>query len=156
MDQQTHGRIDAVVPETVEVDHIQTTMNIVLFSHPAFTNSQSMRRFARMLEQAYLARGHKVQVWSPKAGVCKWVPCRRLAKLAGYVDQHLLFPLWMRKQLKVQPPDTLFVFCDQALGPWVPLVMDLAFPRKREPSQFNKLNFRFRGNDNLFSASVDS
>ena len=34
-------------------------MNVVLFSHPVFLNSQSMTRFARMLEQAYVARGHQ-------------------------------------------------------------------------------------------------
>jgi glycosyltransferase involved in cell wall biosynthesis len=38
------------------------------------------------------------------------------------VDQYLLFPAWLRAQVKRQPPDTLFVFTDQALGPWVPQV----------------------------------
>lgn len=97
-------------------------MNIVLFSHPAFMSSQSMPRFARMLQEAYLARGHSVQVWSPQARVYNWVPAGRLTKWAGYVDQYILFPLWVRKQFKQQPGDTLYVFCDQALGPWVPLV----------------------------------
>lgn len=99
-------------------------MNIVLFSHPAFMNSQSMLRFAGMLEQAYLARGHQVQVWSPQARVYALIPRGRLSKWGGYIDQYLLFPLWVRKQLRQQPADTLFVFCDQALGPWVPLVKD--------------------------------
>jgi glycosyltransferase involved in cell wall biosynthesis len=97
-------------------------MNIVLFSHPAFMNSQSMPRFARMLEQAYLARGHQVQMWSPQAKLYALIPRGRLSKWAGYVDQYLLFPLWVRKQVRQQPADTLYVFCDQALGPWVPLV----------------------------------
>jgi hypothetical protein len=30
----------------------------------------------------------------------------------------------------------------------------LSFPRKREPSQFNKLDSRFRGNDDLISDSL--
>lgn len=97
-------------------------MNIVLFSHPAFMNSQSMPRFARMLEQAYVARGQHVQVWSPQAKLHAITPNGRLSKWAGYVDQYLLFPLWVRQQVRQQPADTLYVFCDQALGPWVPLV----------------------------------
>lgn len=124
MDQQVHGHVDAAMQKTAHADRIPAMLNIVLFSHPVFTNSQSMPRFARMLEQAYLVRGHKVQVWSPQAKFYKWVPWRRLAKWAGYVDQYMLFPLWVRKQLKALSPDTLFVFCDQALGPWVPLVKD--------------------------------
>ena len=97
-------------------------MNIVLFSHPAFMNSQSMPRFARMLEQAYVARGHQVQVWSPQPKFHAVTPNGRLSKWAGYIDQYLLFPLWVRKQIRQQPADTLYVFCDQALGPWVSLV----------------------------------
>ena len=84
--------------------------------------SQSMPRFGRMLQEAYLARGHQVQVWSPQALVVNWVPRSRLSKWAGYVDQYILFPLWVRQQLKQQPAEVLYVFCDQAQGPWVPLV----------------------------------
>ena len=97
-------------------------MNIVLFSHPVFMNSQSMPRFARMLEDAYHARGHQVKVWSPQAKAYALLPKGRLSKWAGYIDQYILFPLWVRQQLKTQPANTLYVFCDQALGPWVPLV----------------------------------
>ena len=100
-------------------------MNIVLFSHPAFMRSQSMPRFARMLQEAYLAKGHKVQVWAPKALVYNWVPKGRLTKWAGYIDQYLLFPRWVRKQLKHQTAGSLYVFCDQALGPWIPLARHL-------------------------------
>lgn len=97
-------------------------MRIVLFTHPAFMASQSMPRFARMLQQAYQARGHEVHMWSPPARVHTWVPAGRLSKWAGYVDQYLLFPLQVRRALARQAPDTLFVMADQALGPWVPLV----------------------------------
>jgi glycosyltransferase involved in cell wall biosynthesis len=97
-------------------------MELVLFCHPSFMSSQSMPRFAEMLKGAYEARGHRVQVWSPRAIFFSKVPRGRLSKWAGYVDQYLLFPMWVRKALKRTSLDTLFVFVDQALGPWVPLV----------------------------------
>jgi glycosyltransferase involved in cell wall biosynthesis len=99
-------------------------MNIILFSHPAFMNSQSMPRFAKLLEQAYLSRGHNVQIWAPQPYFYKLIPQGKLSKWARYIDQYLLFPFWVRAQLKHQHPNSLYVFCDQALGPWIPLVKD--------------------------------
>lgn len=81
-----------------------------------------MPRFARMLSDAYEARGHKVTLWSPTANVRRIFASTRCAKWAGYVDQYVLFPFQVRKALKAIDKNTLFVFCDQALGPWVPLV----------------------------------
>jgi glycosyltransferase involved in cell wall biosynthesis len=98
-------------------------MKLVLICHPNFSRSQSMPRFAGMLKAAYESRGHSVEVWSPSARVFNWVP-ERLSKWAGYVDQYLLFPMTMRTAVTRTSRDTLFVFCDQALGPWVPLVRD--------------------------------
>ena len=98
------------------------SLNIVLFCHPGFRSSQSMPRFARMLQASYQDRGHQVSTWTPRAKFFRWFSDVRLAKWAGYIDEYLLFPAWVRRQLGKQPPDTLFVFCDQALGPWVPLV----------------------------------
>jgi glycosyltransferase involved in cell wall biosynthesis len=97
-------------------------MKIVLFCHPSFLGSQSMPRFAHMLEQAYLERGHQVRMWSPKAVSYALLPKSHFSKWFGYFDQYILFPLWVKIQLLKEPRDTLFVFCDQALGPWVPLV----------------------------------
>jgi hypothetical protein len=53
--------------------------------------------------------------------VRRWISEGRLAKWAGYVDQYLLFPLRMRAEMAGDPAETLYVFCDQALGPWVPV-----------------------------------
>jgi len=97
-------------------------MRIVLFTHPSFMDSQSMPRFARMLQQAYQALGHEVELWSPRPVVHAWLPASRLSKWAGYIDQYLLFPLWVRRAAAREPADTLFVMADQALGPWVPRV----------------------------------
>jgi glycosyltransferase involved in cell wall biosynthesis len=97
-------------------------LKIVLFCHPDFLRSESMRRFAQMLRAAYASRGHSVETWSPKARVFHLLPHGRWSKWAGYIDQYLLFPLSVRRALERVPPETLFVFCDQALGPWMPLI----------------------------------
>ena len=47
-----------------------------------------------------------------------------LKKWLGYLDQYLVFPLQVRVRLRRTDERTLFVFADQALGPWVPLVAD--------------------------------
>ena len=97
-------------------------MKLVLFTHPSFVKSQSMPRFARMLEEAYLLRGHEVRVWSPQPFFCRLWQKGRVAKWLRYMDKYIIFPLWVRGKLNKQPEDILYVFCDQALGFWVPLV----------------------------------
>ena len=97
-------------------------MNIVLLTHPAFLGSLSHPHFARMLCDAYRTRGHHVELRQPQAVLHRWVQGRwaKLSKWAGYVDQYLLFPRELRRRATVDPVDTLYVFCDQALGPWIP------------------------------------
>jgi glycosyltransferase involved in cell wall biosynthesis len=81
-----------------------------------------MPLFAQMLKSSFEAKGCDVEMWAPQPRVIKWVPQGRFSKWGGYADQYLLFPIWVRKALRRTSADTLFVFCDQALGPWVPLV----------------------------------
>ncbi|MBK0368798.1 glycosyltransferase [Flavobacterium agrisoli] len=97
-------------------------MRIVLFTHPFFLNSQSMPRFANMLSNGMLERGHEIIVWSPKARFYKLSFAKFLKKWFGYIDQYIVFPLEVKIKLLNCKKDTLFVFADQALGPWVPLV----------------------------------
>ena len=100
-------------------------MNLVLFAHPLFLGLRSQDHFARMLAAAFEARGHRVELRRPAARVQRWVrfcvQAGSLSKWAGYVDQYLLFPWQMRLRMRHDAADTLYVFCDQALGPWVPL-----------------------------------
>lgn len=103
-------------------------MNLVLYTHPDWLGLQSQMRLVRMMSEAFAARGHRVQVRKPTPRVHRWASTAgwpglaRLAKWAGYVDQFILFPGEQRRAIAADPPDTLYVFCDQALGPWVPLV----------------------------------
>jgi glycosyltransferase involved in cell wall biosynthesis len=102
---------------------IDQGIHIVLFCHPEFLGSQSMPRFANMLVEAYERAGYRVSQWTPKARLHRLARgSRALAKWAGYIDQYLVFPLEVRLRMLMQGPLTLYVFCDQALGPWVPLV----------------------------------
>lgn len=94
-------------------------MNLVLYTHPAFLGSHSHQHFARMLVRAYQRRGHTVELRQPEAVLRARIK-GRLAKWAGYVDQYLIYPRKMRRQIESDPPGTLYVFCDQALGPLIP------------------------------------
>jgi len=97
-------------------------MKIVLFTHPDFLGSQSMPRYANMLLQGMQERGNEVEVWSPKARFHKLPLTKSFKKWLGYIDQYIVFPLEVKIKLRKCSKDTLFVFADQALGPWVPVV----------------------------------
>lgn len=96
-------------------------MKVVVFGHPAFMASQSMPRFAEMILRACRERGLHTEFWAPPALVHRLARGTRLEKWAGYVDQYILFPLLVRLRVLFRR-GTLYVFCDQALGPWVPIV----------------------------------
>lgn len=96
-------------------------MKIVLFTHPAFVGSQSMPRYAKMLADGMQQKGYEVLTWKPQAFFYK-LPFAPIKKWLGYIDQFLIFPLKVKARLRHCPEDTIFVFADQALGPWVPLV----------------------------------
>jgi glycosyltransferase involved in cell wall biosynthesis len=93
--------------------------NLVFLAHPSFLGQQSMPRFARMLADGMSTRGHHVEIWSPKARFVKLLSNSSLKKWLGYIDQYGVFPIEIQRKLKRCPPDTVFVFTDQALGPWV-------------------------------------
>jgi glycosyltransferase involved in cell wall biosynthesis len=111
-------------PRRLNREAEERPMNLVLFTHPAFLGSRSHEHFARMLVNAYRARGHRVELRQPEAVVHDRVPAGRWSKWAGYVDQYLIFPRQMRAAIQRDPANTLYVFCDQALGPWVPCAAD--------------------------------
>lgn len=98
-------------------------MKIVLFTHPSFLAHQSMPRFAQMILAGMQQKGHDVSVWSPKAIFFKMAFKKPfLEKWLGYLDQYLVFPIVIKLRLQNCSKDTLFVFADNALGPWVPMV----------------------------------
>ncbi|WP_264565359.1 glycosyltransferase [Flavobacterium sp. N3904] len=98
-------------------------MKIVLFTHPAFLAHQSMPRFAQMIKEGMKQKGHEVIKWHPRAFFYKLAFKKPiLEKWLGYLDQFLVFPIEVKLRLLNCSKETLFVFSDNALGPWVPLV----------------------------------
>lgn len=81
-----------------------------------------MPRYARMLAAGMKERGHEVDVWQPIPLFYKFNLTPSFKKWLGYIDQYFIFPMQTRRRMKKLPPDTIFVFTDHALGPWVPLV----------------------------------
>lgn len=97
-------------------------MKLIFFTHPAFINSLSMPRFASMLVNGMAERGHSTEIWTAQAKAYNLPSPSKAKKWLGYVDQYVLFPREVKRKLAEVSPDTLFVFTDQALGMWVPLV----------------------------------
>lgn len=97
-------------------------MNIIILTHPDFQGSQSMPKYAKMIVEGMQARDHSVDVWTAKEYFYKFPLSEKFRKWLGYLDQFLIFPLVVKSKLNKVPSNTLFVFADQALGPWVPLV----------------------------------
>lgn len=98
-------------------------MKIILFKHPTFLAHQSMPRFAQMIKIGMQQKGHEVIEWSPTALFFKLAFKKPfLEKWLGYIDQFLVFPIQVKLRLFSCSKETLFVFSDNALGPWIPLV----------------------------------
>lgn len=82
-----------------------------------------MPRYASWLASGMKERGHQVEIISPKPVAYNLSVPKGLRKWMGYIDQYVLFPKEIRRRL-LRQQDTLFVFTDHALGPWVPLLRD--------------------------------
>ena len=101
-------------------------MNIVFFAHPSFLGQQSMSRYVRWLAEGMRQRGHTVEVWSPSPTFFNLSLNVGLKKWLGYIDQYIMFPMEVKRRRNKIPKNTLFVFTDHALGPWIRLIGDQA------------------------------
>ncbi|WP_158993193.1 glycosyltransferase family 1 protein [Mucilaginibacter sp. L196] len=99
-------------------------MKIVLFAHPDFLGQQSMPRFTNMLAESMRVKGYTVEIYSPQKVFSKIAAPSIFKKWFGYVDQFIIFPLFVRKQVK-RNNNTFYLFTDHALGMWVPIVKRL-------------------------------
>ncbi|MBZ9731291.1 glycosyltransferase [Salegentibacter sp. JZCK2] len=97
-------------------------MNIVIFTHPAIRNFQSIGRYTKMLATGMKQRKHKVRIITSKNYFSRLPHPKSIDKWLAYLDQYLIFPLQFKRNKKSYSPKTLFVFADQALGLWIPLI----------------------------------
>ena len=81
-----------------------------------------MNRFMQLLAEGMKSRGHKTEILFPRPFFSRLPLPQSLKKWFGYMDQFIVFPLQAKKKINSYSADTLFVFTDHALGPWVPLV----------------------------------
>jgi glycosyltransferase involved in cell wall biosynthesis len=94
-------------------------MRVVVITHPPFVDSTSMPLFAEFIMHGLRACGTDVESLTARPFFHRF-PCpRKLKKWLGYLDQFLVFPFVLRRYAAKCGPNTLFVFADQALGPWV-------------------------------------
>ncbi len=98
-------------------------MQVVIFTHPDFFSSQSMPKFAKLIVDGMGSRGHHVDIWQAKSWFSRLPFPPSLKKWLGYIDQYVVFPAWVRYRLMFVASETVFVFTDQAMGPWVSLVV---------------------------------
>jgi glycosyltransferase involved in cell wall biosynthesis len=97
-------------------------MNIIFFAHPVFLGSRSMSRYAYWLSEGMTKRSHTTKIWAPVAVLYRIPLPKRSKKWLGYVDQYIIFSIWVKWKLLNQPADTIYVFADNALGPYVSLI----------------------------------
>ena len=98
-------------------------MHILLLRHYPLVEGPSMRGFADLIAVGLRSRGHLVQELTAPVLLARLsLGHGALAKWLGYLDQFVLFPplLWLRAL--ALPTASLFVFSDQALGPWIPIL----------------------------------
>lgn len=75
-----------------------------------------------MLVDGMRHKGHDVDIWSPLSFFTRIARSGFLGKWLGYIDQYIIFPVIVMIKIRSRQKKTLYVFTDQALGPWVPMV----------------------------------
>ena len=83
-----------------------------------------MNIYLQMLSEGMRQRGHQVEIWKPEPFFYNFPIPSVFRKWMGYIDQFIVFPYQIKKKLKNKKND-LFVFTDNALGPWVPMVSNM-------------------------------
>lgn len=95
-------------------------MKAVVFTHPNFLDSTSMPLFAQFVTDGLTRHGIEFRTLSPAPWFHRLPAPARFKKWLGYMDQYIVFPVVARWKTRRDADDTVYIFTDQALGPWVP------------------------------------
>lgn len=97
-------------------------LRIVIFSHPDYLQIRSINRFSQMLHQGFTARGHQVELVKPQPVLYNEKINPKIRKWLGYLDQYFFFRFKLKAiRRNNKNNNVLYVFADNALGPWVPV-----------------------------------
>jgi glycosyltransferase involved in cell wall biosynthesis len=102
-------------------------MRILLLRHYPLSESPSMRAYADQIAAGLRGRGHQVRELTAPVVMARLAGGHGgMRKWLGYLDQFVIFPplLWLNRLR--EPASSLWVFADQALGPWIPMVRNRA------------------------------
>lgn len=97
-------------------------MDFVIFTHPYYSPAHSMQQFCSMVYNGLLERGNNAVILQPYPVFYQIPLPESYRKWLGYIDQYIIFPIILLTKLHRIKKDTVFVFLDQALGLWIPLV----------------------------------
>lgn len=97
-------------------------MKLIFFAHPEFLGHKSMNRFAKLLSEGMLRRGHYVETWTPSPLLSRITNHPYIQKWLGYYDLYFAFPMKVKRMIRRIDSNTLFVITDQSMGPWVPML----------------------------------
>lgn len=97
-------------------------MKIVLLEHQENSLGYSMARYTKFLYQGLRSRGHDVIILAPKLYLSGKVNNQKIGKWLKYIDQYIIFPVYLYFKIKRLPDNTIYALVDQALGMWMPIL----------------------------------
>lgn len=138
---------------------------IIIITHPVHMPFNSIHKFSDLLLSKLREEGIPSSMLTSRSYAAPGEVIRLPVKILRYIDQYFLFPIRLLRQVSFNNERILYIFVDQALGLWIPLlsrrphciyVHDFAALRKSR-GYFAGLssNIKERINQSLIAAGVN-
>ncbi|WP_338412938.1 glycosyltransferase [uncultured Sphaerotilus sp.] len=95
---------------------------MILLTHPAHMPFNSIHRFSDLLLSKLHEEGISASMLTSRSYAAPGEVIRLSVKILRYIDQYFLFPCRLLRQASSNDGRILYIFVDQALGPWIPLL----------------------------------